>query len=201
MHWLERQYSRRLINVNINILMAGVLALMPLALTIHIATVYFGLADKRLIALLTFAADVCFDVVIYYVLHWLANHSPRLLRHKPKHVKKKSFFKDASLVQFERMTLAPILYGFALGLQHLLMRKGHSPTISTVIGFVVGIAVARILHSMWMLRQERRSIAAYQAGLAPPLPAAAPGDDNGAPVGAVGVQPGAGAPARVRSAS
>ena len=76
MRSLGRLYSRRIVNVNVNIVAAGLLALGPLTLTVYIATRYFGLANRLGIAVLTFTADLVFDVIIYYGLHWLANHSP-----------------------------------------------------------------------------------------------------------------------------
>jgi hypothetical protein len=198
MQWLERLYSRRIFNVNVNIVMAGLLALAPLTVLIHVLTVYGGLRDKRAITGVTFVADVIFDVLIYYSLHWLANHSPRFRRHKPVHALHDSFFKDASLVQFERMTLAPVLYGFALGLQHLLMHKGWTPTGATIIGFISGIAAARILHSIWLLRQERKSLAAYHAAMTPHTPDIDPSTTN---TNAVPRPAEPAAPAQVRSAS
>lgn len=167
---LGKWYSRRIVNVNVNVIVAGLLALMPLAATIHIATTYFGLTDKLWIAVLTFVADVSFDVVIYYALHWLANHAPHLTRRLPDPgtVVQPSFFKDASLVQFERAALSPLLYALALGLQNFLMHRGFPPTIATVLGFILGMCVVRFIHTFWMVRQARTKTAAALA--APPKP-------------------------------
>src|SRR5262245_63852682 len=42
MKWLARLYARRIINVNVNIVLAGLLALPPVVLTVYLVQ-YFGL--------------------------------------------------------------------------------------------------------------------------------------------------------------
>ena len=144
MSLLARLYARRIVNVNVNIIAAGALALIPLTLTVHVATQYLGLTSKLGIAILSFVADLVYDVVIYYALHWLANRS-----------RTPSFFRDASLVQFERALLSPILYAVAIGLQQVLLDEGHAPASATAIGFAAGIAISRVLHTSWMLWKGR----------------------------------------------
>jgi hypothetical protein len=150
MRFLGRQYARRIVNVNVNIVAAGLLALGPLTLTIYIATRHLGLTNKLAISALTFTADLIYDVIIYYALHWLANHSP-LRRLHPERPARPSFFRDASLVQFERAILSPILYTVAIGLQQWLMHDGMSPERATAISFSIGILVSRVLHTGWMV--------------------------------------------------
>lgn len=164
--WLARQYARRIVNVNVNIVVAGLLALLPTVLIVHFSR-HVGVEDhdKITIAIITFVADVVFDVLIYFVLHWLANHhhwrnrfldKAEHLVLEPAH-RGLSFIHDAGIVQFERMVLSPLLYGTALGLQHVLMRYADwHREWATIIGFVAAIALTRILHTLWMLRQERR---------------------------------------------
>ncbi len=185
MSLLSRLYSRRIINVNVNILVAGGLALVALKFFVLFVTEHLGVTDKRAITAITFVADLVLDVGIYYGLHWLANHMPGRLRRGlvpgvPAEYTNLSFFKDASLVQFERATLAPVLYGIALGLQHTLMHAGYRPDRATVIGFAIGILTTRVLHTMWMLRSERRARlrngarTASNNGLAPGTPTQTP---------------------------
>lgn len=151
---LTRLYGRRVINVNVNIVLAGVLALIPTVGVVHLVT-RFGVEDKRLITGITFVADVIFDVGIYFVLHWMANRLPLRGRLSPAiHLK---LFKDATLVQFERMTISPLFYFVALGGQHTLLHMGITPEPATVMGFAAAIFVTRSLHTMWMLRQERKA--------------------------------------------
>src|SRR5205814_7276050 len=84
---------------------------------------------------------------------------------------------DAGLVQFERAVLSPLLYAVWIGLQSLFINRDVSPEWATAIGCFCGIAVARTLHTFWMLyHQERtrrgRTSAAKEAP--PPTPAAPP---------------------------
>lgn len=75
--WVANIYARRIVNVNVNIVLAGVLAL-PVVLGILKLAEHFGLtaAHKALVPAITFVADIIADVLIYFALHWLANHSP-----------------------------------------------------------------------------------------------------------------------------
>ena len=165
---LGKLYRRRIINVNVNIVLAGVLALIPTVGIVHL-TRYFGVGDgpggggaltpgdKLIISGVTLVSDVIFDVAIYYLLHWLANHWPNRWR-KPgedpdtPHL---PFFRDATLVQFQRMMLSPLLYVIWLGMQFTLIKWGVHREWATVWGFLLGVGSTRALHTMWMLRAER----------------------------------------------
>lgn len=178
---IGRYYSRRIVNVNINIVLAGVLALGPTVLAVHL-THYFGVGngpdltrqEKFIIGAVTLVADISFDVVIYYILHWLANHWPNRWRTKNEPPEKPhlSYFRDATLVQFQRMLLSPILYTAWLGLQFMLIKGGMARELATVIGFALGIALTRTLHTLWMLRSEREATKRLVKG---PARAATPG--------------------------
>lgn len=163
---LGKLYRRRIVNVNVNIVLAGLLALIPTVGVVHL-TRYFGVgdgppnsltvSDKLIISGVTLVADVVFDVSIYYVLHWLANHWPNRWR-KPgedEHAPHLPFFRDATLVQFQRMMLSPILYTIFLGTQFTLIKGGMHRELATVFGFLLGVACARSLHTIWMIRSER----------------------------------------------
>jgi hypothetical protein len=157
MKLLGRLYGRRIINVNCNVLVAGSLALLP-TLWIVSLTRDLGINNKFAITAITFASDLVFDVVIYFVLHWLANHLPRRWgRVTSKAYQHLSFIRDASLVQFERMLMAPLLYTVALGMQNILMHYGVGREWATVWGFAVGLTITRAMHTFWMLRTERRA--------------------------------------------
>ncbi len=157
MKWLGRLYGRRIVNVNCNVLLAGFLALLP-TLWIVSLTRDLGINNKFAITAITFASDLVFDVVIYFVLHWLANHLPRRWGAvSSKAYQHLSFIRDATLVQFERMVMAPVLYTVALGLQNFLMHYGIGREWATVWGFAVGLTITRTMHTFWMLRAERRA--------------------------------------------
>lgn len=175
MGWFARLYDRRVVNVNVNIVVAGALALAITVGVMHMGEQWrvIDWLDEKLpvrreliINILTFFVDLIADVTVYYVLHWLANHAPRKT---PRIVPKitqgitqagldtMSFVRDATLVQFERAVLSPFLYIVALGTQHVMISKGSGVARATAIGFACGIFLTRLLHTLWMLRNERRA--------------------------------------------
>jgi hypothetical protein len=151
---LSTLYGRRIINVNVNIIVAGLLAMLLTTVVVHL-THYVDIQDKRWIVAITFAADILFDVLIYYVLHWLANHSPRMPWFKKRAAHDPSFFKDATLVQFERALLGPVYYGMAVGIQYNLLYSEINREWATIIALTSGLLATRVLHTIWMLRVER----------------------------------------------
>lgn len=182
MTWLARVYSRRIVNVNVNILTAGTLALAITAPVMHYLQ-HLGIIDllaqrtgysaQTVIAALTFGVDLIADVSVYYTLHWYANHVPaklgghgRLINPGYAHL---SFMQDATMVQVERMVLSPILYTIALGLQHVLLRNHMAVAWATAIGFGAGILTTRTLHTLWMLYRSRKHKAATATSTTPTL--------------------------------
>jgi hypothetical protein len=159
MDFLARLYARRIVNVNINIVLAGLLSLPLTVLVVHLSK-YIGVEDHHTFALkvITLAADIIFDIMIYYPLHWVANHMPgRSAAWLHPEFAKVSFVRDATIVQFQRAALSPILYSVALGLQYVLMQDGIGRESATAIGLIAGIFSTRALHTFWMLRAERQA--------------------------------------------
>lgn len=165
-------YSRRIVNVNVNILLAGLIALGPTLLVVRLAEHLLAsgvvsparihVGAKALITGVTFFADLLFDVSTYYLLHWLANHSRKSHRQERLEVIAEAavenvpFFRDATKVQIQRMVLSPVLYIVFLGGQFALMTLLQvRPVHATLIGFASGILIARTLHTFWMLGEER----------------------------------------------
>ncbi len=176
MRRLSEWYDYRIVNVNVNILAAGVVAVGLTMAVMHALERSGSLAslikwvgehhyhvlgheihgEKLVVSGLTFLVDIVADVAVYYGLHWLANHMPRNGKRKRSIAYADlSFMRDATLVQFERAILSPILYIAALGLQSLLLHQGRGVAFATGVGFAVGLLISRTLHTLWMLRQER----------------------------------------------
>jgi hypothetical protein len=184
-------YARRIVNVNINIVLAGALALVPVLLVVRLAEHFMATQKLRngalqetlethhhfIISGVTFLSDITFDVAIYFLLHWLANHAPRkaLLKNVEERMERVAdaavqsvpFFKDAAKVQLQRAVLSPLLYFLWLGAQFFFMNAWEWPVVwSTVVGFCIAISTVRTIHTFWMLREERRARAkAFVAGL------------------------------------
>lgn len=169
---VARLYARRIININVNVIVAGVLAG---ALTV--VAVYFtrplGIHNKWAIAAIAVVADIVFDVAIYYALHWLANHAWDNPHGRRPGSPKLSFIKDATLVQFERALLGPLYYGVMVVTMKLAMNAyGIEREWATSIGVANGLLVTRLMHTLWMLRQEKRRTphGAFPASTPPPPP-------------------------------
>ncbi|MCC6427627.1 MAG: hypothetical protein IT435_12500 [Phycisphaerales bacterium] len=158
---LAKLYSNRIVNVNVNVVLAGILALGPTVLVVHLSR-RFGVGDddKKTITLITFVADLVSDVTIYFGLHWLANHSPgmRRLTQVNAAYKEMSFVRDAATVQLQRAILSPLLYAVAFGTIYLLLHAGWDREVASAVGLVCGIITTRILHTVWMIRLERKAL-------------------------------------------
>jgi hypothetical protein len=188
-NWCVRCYRRRIVNVNVNIIVAGLLAM---AVTVGIMKILenfdvpaaiakllrmpwkvgpFHWDDKAIIGGLTTVIDLVADVLVYYVLHWLANHMPRKAN-KLGHILDElnpgyahlTFVQDATMVQMERLLLSPVFYIIALGGQHYMLHSGIGLGTSTAVPFTTAILFTRTLHTVWMYFQQKRQIAKIKAG-------------------------------------
>jgi hypothetical protein len=168
---LARLYSRRIININVNIILAGVLALVPVAIVVNLIhqIAFHGRGElssreHAIISGATLITDIISDVTFFYLLHWLANHAPskfqggkmvKLAEIAGEHAAP-GYFKDATLVQIERMVLSPLLYAIWLAIQNILISQHVEPTRATVFGFLIATTLIRTAHTLWMLRAERK---------------------------------------------
>lgn len=171
--WVARQYAKRIVNINVNIVVAGLLAIMLTAIPLHLSR-YVGVKDddKWTILIITFASDWVFDLLIAVGLHWLANHWPQRLKGKQLIQKAEDviestpppipFIKDATIIQLQRACLSPLLYAIALGLQWLLIYEGMGREVAALIGFTAGILVCRVIHTFWLIRIDRQHLADWE---------------------------------------
>lgn len=155
---LGKLYSKRIVNVNVNILLAGVIAIPPTSLVVHLVYHHLEVRNPWWINAITFVADMFFDVATYYLLHWLANHWPgrrREIQQGKEPTPHLTYFKDATLVQVERIALSPILWGVVFSVQHALLHR-TKPEYATAVGLLAGILATRVIHTVWMVYQMRR---------------------------------------------
>lgn len=77
LQWLARQYAKRIVNINVNVTVAAIMAAALTMVVVHFSR-YLGIKDddKILIMAITYTADWVIDVVVALGLHWLANHWP-----------------------------------------------------------------------------------------------------------------------------
>jgi hypothetical protein len=99
---------------------------------------------------MTLGVDALADIIVYFGLHWFANHMPRtrIPRLKPEY-QELTFLRDATLVQFERAVLSPLLYVIALGTQNTLLHRGWSVAASTAIGFTMSFMIWHLRSAAW----------------------------------------------------
>lgn len=155
---LARLYTKKIVNINVNIVLAGLLTLGLTVLVLHL-THYMGIESKITVLAIKFGCDVVFDVGIYYTLHWLANHRlPRWVKSgksKPPG-SRLAYFKDATLVQFERAMFSPVYYSVMLTVAYFwLDPEASNREVAAVVGFAAGMFAARFLHTSWLLVSGR----------------------------------------------
>ncbi len=172
--WLARQYARRIVNINVNIVVAGLLAIILTAIPLHLSR-YLGVGDdhKKTILVITFVSDWVIDLLIAVGLHWLANHWPRRLKGKNLIQRAEEviesapppipFLKDATAIQLQRACLSPLLYAIALGMQWFLIEEGMGREIAAITSFTAGILVCRVIHTFWLIRIDRRHLEEWEA--------------------------------------
>jgi hypothetical protein len=148
---------KKVINVNVNVALAGLLAIALAKLPVAWVSEWIGPEHRIAIVIITALIDGVADFIIYFVLHWLANHwkpfKPRTEAEKAHHAKKDNFFRDASVIQFQRYMLSPIFYVIAVGGHWALMEfAGVRHSWAFVFAYTVAILVTRIIHTIWGLR-------------------------------------------------
>ena len=161
-----RFYQRhRIVNVNLNIIGAGLLAVAIAKYPVHLLSLTIGEQHKFINSVVAAVVDGIVDIGLYFVLHWIANHwgpikherkTKAKLNENGEFIEKSvSFWRDASLVQFERLTLTPVFYLFAIGGMWGLQHYGLRASWAFVLSFSVGLIVTRIMHTWWSLRTGR----------------------------------------------
>jgi hypothetical protein len=173
-NWARRQYAKRIVNINVNIIVAGVLAIILTAIPLHLSR-YFGVKDddKTIILIITAVSDWVFDLAIVTVLHWLANHWPKKLKGKELVEKAEDliesappqmpFLKDTTIIQLQRACLSPLLYAIALGMQWWLLHIGVAREPAGIAGFITGILICRVIHTIWLIRSDRKVLEEWEA--------------------------------------
>jgi len=153
-----RFYQRhRIVNVNLNVIGAGLLAVLLAKWPVALVTAWIGAEYKLVNSIVAAVIDGVADIVIYFALHWLANHW-RPVRPKQEHDKPDapgSFWKNATLVQFERLALTPAFYLVAIGGMWGLQHAGMGASWAFVLSFSAAIVLTRVVHTYWGLRTGR----------------------------------------------
>ncbi len=151
---LFRLYQQhRIININLNVIGAGFLAIALAKWPVHAFSVWVGEQHKLLISVAAALIDGLADIAIYFVLHWVANHWRPLTAQKPgDDDTHPDFWRDASVVQFQRLALTPLFYLVSIGGMYGLQHWGMRASWAFVVAFATAIVLTRIIHTWWGLR-------------------------------------------------
>ncbi len=152
---------KRVVNINVNVFVAGLLSIALAKYPVMLVSAMIGHEHKFIISIAAYVIDTTIDVVLYFGLHWIANHWRPLKPRTPEDecdlcADKGSFWKTATFIQAERYLLSPIFYLVAMGGMWLLR---HNTDLAVkwafVISFTAAILTTRVIHTMWGLRTGR----------------------------------------------
>lgn len=162
--------------MNVNIVLAGTFAIVLTTGVLRLLNSWHLLEgmNKGFIVGLTFVLDMVFDIFLVFGLHWLAAHWPakwkankglvnaagkvvnaadRVMDAAPPPI---SFARDATIIQFQRLCLSPILYFIAWGLQWWMLHEGVRAEWTALPAYVTAIIVTRCIHTPWLLYSDRK---------------------------------------------
>ena len=156
-HFYQR---KRVVNINVNVFLAGILSIAIAKYPIMLLSDVIGHEHKLKLSILAYVIDTTIDVLLYFGLHWIANHwRPLKETHivdkltTPADSRTKNFLVDVGKVQAERIALVPIFAAIAISgmwaLQHFAELK---PNWAFVIAFIVAMIITRIIHTVWGLK-------------------------------------------------
>lgn len=150
LHRLFHLYqTRRVVNINVNVTFAGIVAIIIAKWPVMFVADWIGEERKFLISLAAYFIDMVVDFMIYFSLHWLANHwKPG----KPAPIDRARlvhFAQDALVVQAERIVLVPLFAVIAIGGMTLLQHRTElAPEWAFVVTYLVAILVTRVIHTI-----------------------------------------------------
>lgn len=145
---------KRVVNINLNILAAGILAIVLIKFPVMFISKWIGPEHKLLISVIAYVLDTIVDVMVYYALHWIANHwDPNNLKDQSKLPKKRRFIHDATRIQAERMALVPIFMFVAIGGMWAIQEFfSIGASWALIYAFVSAMLITRIIHTFWGYR-------------------------------------------------
>lgn len=153
---LFRLYQRkRVININANIIIAGIGSTVIVVCLIWMLKIVFG-TNWPSWGYTAFAAvvDIILDVTIFICLHMIANHwRPLKGRDEKEQLKLGAVapphIEDTARVQFERVILSPFYYIIAVGGTEFLQRQGMHPAWAVSMAYPVSLLISRTIHTIW----------------------------------------------------
>lgn len=141
--------TKRVVNINVNVTFAGLIAILIAKWPVKFIADWIGVERKFTIALAAYLIDMVVDFLVYFSLHWMANHwKPG----KPAPIDRARlvhFAQDTLAVQAERIVLVPLFALLAIGGMTLLQhRTDLAPEWAFVVTYIVAILITRVLHTI-----------------------------------------------------
>lgn len=158
--WFRFYQRYRILNVNANIVLAGFLAILVAKWPVQWVSNWIGEGRDVLKVVAAAAIDGIADILIYFVLHWLANHWRPFKSKSEREAallekRRGKFLKHATVIQFERYALFPVFYLVAMGGMYMLMQTGMREGWAFALGFAAAIFTTRVLHTTYWLKTGR----------------------------------------------
>lgn len=150
MRRLFHLYQRkRVVNINVNVTFAGLMALLLAMWPVAWVEAWFGEDHKLWIAVAAYFIDMVFDFTVYFSLHWLANHWKPGQPAPIDRARVIHFASDALLVQAERVVLVPLFALLAIAGMTLLQHHTElGAKKAFVVTYIIAILITRVLHTI-----------------------------------------------------
>jgi hypothetical protein len=139
----EQYITFRVININVNILLAGLISLALAGPFVRLTTFY--LHSDRAIALFSFVLDGIFDFAAFISLHGAVYLA---LKHRKK-IESRPFFKDIAEIQSHRIILSVVFFVLAVGGHLFWMHHGLERTHAFMISYGTALILVRVLHTRY----------------------------------------------------
>jgi voltage-gated potassium channel Kch len=130
---LFRYKTNRLLNINVNIVLADVVSTAATALIVE--AIQARLPTPLAIVTVTAMIDGAISLVVFAGLHSYANKTRGM--------------KDLLRVQLHRWALSPLHYLVGAGLQYALLAAGVRTGIGVLIAYLSAVAIVRTIHTLY----------------------------------------------------
>ena len=138
--------AHRIINININILLASTLSTLLAAYPVYWMSTL--LDSYRGIVVFSFAVDSVMDAFLFSALHLLV-HRAHLLN-KPARYR---LYKDLFTIHQHRGILSVVFFAMATSAHYFLMEPGGlAATPSFILAYLSSLLVTRTLHTLYGIR-------------------------------------------------
>ncbi len=145
MRLVKLYWSSRLVHINVNALIAGILSLI---IAIRFVDLTRYLTDHPfVIALLSYLFDGVIDFVIFAILHGVIYYS-RVRRFSHA----QTIASDLTVLQSHRLLLSAVTFSVSVGLHWAFMYVGFHRVSAFILAYAIGLVITRTVHTWYGLR-------------------------------------------------